>query len=95
MSLSFYNVLLIFASFRIEHNLFFDAPLAGQITFQRPATQTMDQLTDLHHDVFSLLFFLCIVVFYLLAQIIYKFRATNFQTPRNFFFKAHTVLEIL
>jgi len=74
--------------------IFCDAPKSGQIVFQRPATQTMDQLTDLHHDIFSLLLFLCIVVFYLLAQLIYKFRATNFSTPRNFFFKAHTILEI-
>lgn len=75
-------------------NVFFDAPEVGQFVFQRPATQTMDQLTDLHHDIFSLLLFLCIVVFYLLAQLIYMFRATNFQTPRDFFFRAHTILEI-
>ena len=88
----FFSVIdVIYVSF---DRALYDSPRQGQLIFQRPATQTMEQLTDLHHDIFSLLLFLCIVVFYLLVQLVYKFRATNFQTPRNFFFKAHTVLEI-
>jgi len=89
---SFFSVIeAIYVSF---HRVLFDSPRQGQLIFQRPATQTMEQLTDLHHDIFSLLLFLCIIVFYLLVQLVYKFRATNFETPRNFFFKAHTILEI-
>ena len=72
----------------------FDASISGQINFQRPATQTMEHLVDLHHDIFSILLFLCVIVFYLLAVSIYKFNASNLQTKRNFFFKSHSVLEI-
>jgi heme/copper-type cytochrome/quinol oxidase subunit 2 len=84
-----------FVSYLIHgYHVYFDSARQGQFTFQRPATQTMEQLTDLHHDIFSLLLFLCALVFYLLVQVVYKFRATNIVTPRNFFFKAHTILEI-
>jgi cytochrome c oxidase subunit 2 len=72
----------------------YDAARSGQINFQRPATQTMDQLIALHHDIFSLLLFICTIVFYLLVVIAYKFNATNMFTARNFFFEAHTTLEI-
>jgi len=72
----------------------FDAARHGQKTFQSPATQTMEQLIDLHHDVFALLLFLCTLIFYLLFQVVYKFRATNLITERNFFFTSHTWLEV-
>ena len=72
----------------------YDASRSGQMNFQRPATQTMDQLIDLHHDIFSLLLVICVMVFYLLIVVIYKFRSTNIYTARNFYFKSHTLLEI-
>jgi heme/copper-type cytochrome/quinol oxidase subunit 2 len=91
----FIDILAKIISYRTyECALWYAPSTPGQISFQRPATQTMDQLVDLHHDIFSLLLLLCVIVFYLLAQLVYKFRATNFQTRRNFFFKAHTTLEI-
>jgi len=64
------------------------------MNFQRPATQTMEQLVDLHHDVFAILLSICVFVFYLLVQLVYKFRATNMETGRNFFFVANTALEV-
>jgi heme/copper-type cytochrome/quinol oxidase subunit 2 len=89
------STLLFFVKYILTGPSFLcDATFSGQIGFQRPATQTMEQLVDLHHDIFSLLLFLCILVFYLLAVSIYKFNATNLATPRNFFFTAHTTLEI-
>jgi cytochrome c oxidase subunit 2 len=72
----------------------YDASISGQLNFQRPATQTMEHLVDLHHDIFSILLFLCTVVFYLLAVLIYKFNASDLKTKRNFFFKSHSILEI-
>jgi len=78
----------------INYSVFFDAAISGQITFQRPATQIMEQLTDLHHDIFAILLFISVLVFYLLVIVAYKFKATNYQSPRNFYFTAHTKLEI-
>jgi len=70
----------------------YDATHSGRMTFQRPATQTMSYLVDLHHDIFAVLLFLCILVFYWLIQTAYKFRSTN--TSRGLSFTAHTGLEI-
>jgi heme/copper-type cytochrome/quinol oxidase subunit 2 len=73
----------------------FDAAQSGQMNFQRPATQTMSYLVDLHHDIFAILLFLCVLVFYWLIQAANKFRSTNKFTLRDFQFTAHTGLEVV
>jgi len=52
----------------------FDASISGQINSQRPATQTMKHLVDLHHDIFSISLLLFVVVFCLLFIALYKFK---------------------
>lgn len=72
-----------------------DAAEAYQFLFQCPATMIMDNIIDLHHDIFSIMLVIATVVFYLLIVIIYKFRAGNTLTKRNFNFTHHTNLEIV
>jgi len=66
----------------------------GLMGFQRPATLIMEKIVDLHHDIFSVLLFLTILVVYLLTVNIFKYSATRIKTKRNFFFRSCAVLEI-
>jgi heme/copper-type cytochrome/quinol oxidase subunit 2 len=52
-------------------------PLSGQMNFQRPATQTMSYLIDLHHDIYAVLLLVCVLVFYWLVQVAKKFRSAD------------------
>jgi heme/copper-type cytochrome/quinol oxidase subunit 2 len=71
-----------------------DAAKSAQMKFQQPATETMEKIIDLHHDIFSILLFLCIFVLYLLVVNVYKYNATHLGIKRNFFFKSNAKLEI-
>lgn len=71
-----------------------DAAYSKQINFQRPATQNMENLVELHHDIFSVLLFLCLFVFYMLFITVFLFRSTSGH-GRNFHFKSHTLMEII
>jgi heme/copper-type cytochrome/quinol oxidase subunit 2 len=75
--------------------MIYDASVESQLTFQRPATLIMEEIIELHHDIFSLLLFLCTLVFYLLFIIVYKFSSTNLKVKRDFFFKSQATLEII
>ena len=72
-----------------------DAAEAYQFLFQCPATMIMDNIIDLHHDIFSFMLVMATIVFYLLIVIIYKFKTGNTLTKRNFNFTHHTNLEIV
>jgi len=72
-----------------------DAAEDYQLMFQCPATQIMDNIIDLHHDIFSIMLVIASIVFYLIVQIIWKFRAGNKLIKRNFNFTHHTTLEIV
>lgn len=55
----------------------------------------MDNIIDLHHDIFSAMLIIAAIVFYLIVVIIWKFRAGNSTTKRDFNFTHHTNLEIV
>ena len=56
----------------------FDASENKQLTFQSPATDVMNKLIDLHNDIFSVMVILATIVFYMICQNIFNFRAGNF-----------------
>lgn len=73
----------------------FDAAEHGQLMFQCPATKTMDNIVDLHNDIFSIMIIIAAVIFYMVLQIIWKFNSENIKTKRNFAFTHHTSLEVI
>jgi cytochrome c oxidase subunit II len=75
--------------------LIFDAAVKKQLGFQTPATEVMDNIIDLHHDIFSIMLVIATVVFYIMIITIYKFHSKNFKTPRMFSFTHDTSLEIM
>jgi hypothetical protein len=54
---------LILVSFKSNFLLLLDAPRAWQVSFQDPATQVMEDIIDLHHD----------VMFYLIGIVVFLF----------------------
>jgi len=50
--------------------IMFDASEDFQLLLQHPATYVMDNIIDLHHDIFSIMIIVAAVVFYLIFQII-------------------------
>lgn len=94
------NIIYLFFNIVLIWNIFFNIISFGaaedmQISFQTPATMVMSWLIDLHHDVFSILLFICTVVLYLILVIIYRYRAGNVKVRRNFYFTHNTGLEII
>jgi heme/copper-type cytochrome/quinol oxidase subunit 2 len=80
------------------YNFFFfsksDVPVPYQLTFQDPATEFVEGIIDLHHDVFGYLTFICIFVFYMLGSTVFLFRAhSNQQPPVDI--RHHTGIEII
>ena len=55
----------------------------------------MDNIVDLHHDIFSIMLFIASIVFFLIYRIIVKFRAGKLFRYRIFSFTHHTSLEIV
>ncbi len=73
----------------------FDAPERWQCLFQDAATQVMDNIIDLHHDIMFFLIAISIFVFYMLMSIVYNFRETNLKTDRTVSLQHHTWLEVI
>lgn len=72
--------------------LLLDAPVAWQMNFQTPATEVMEKIVDLHHDI---VFFLVVVVTFVswtLARIVFFFKKENTSSLRVAF-SHHTLLE--
>jgi cytochrome c oxidase subunit 1 len=63
-----------------------------QINFQNPATETMDKIIDLHHDIMMFLIIIVTFVLWILIRIIWHFSSTNLKTLR-FSFQHHTNIE--
>ena len=71
---------------------FLDAATPWQMNFQSPATEIMEKIVDLHHDI---MFFLILIVFFVswvLVRTIIFFASTNKNTLRVAF-AHHTLLE--
>ena len=69
-----------------------DVPYPWQMNFQKPATQTMEALIDLHHDIMFFLVFILTFVSYILATILFYFASTNKKVVR-LSFEHHDKLE--
>lgn len=69
-----------------------DAPVAWQMNFQTPATEIMEKLVDLHHDIMFFLILIVIFVSWMIARIIDLYGNQNKETLRVAF-AHHTLLE--
>jgi len=69
-----------------------DAPYNWQINFQTPATDTMEQIIDLHHDIVFFLIVIIIFVSWILYNLLNYFSESNKKTIR-ISFKQHEKLE--
>lgn len=78
---------------KIGSALFFlDAPVAWQMNFQTPATEIMEKIVDLHHDVMFFLVVIVSFVSWMLLRIISLYNKDNSVTLRVAF-SHHTLLE--
>lgn len=64
------------------------------MNFQVPATEIMEKIVDLHHDIMFFIVAIVIFVSFILARTITLFRNTNSSTLRCAF-AHHTTLEIV
>lgn len=69
-----------------------DAPLKWQMGFQTPATEIMEKIVDLHHDVAFFLVLIVTFVAWMLIRIIFLFNKNNTTTLRVAF-SHHTLIE--
>jgi hypothetical protein len=83
----FSNIFLLFCNIKHSLNLFFvnaDVPVPYQLGFQDPATEFVEGIIDLHHDVFGYLTFICIVLFSFIFLTV--FCEKNQKLDNNFFY---------
>ena len=57
-----------------------DAPLPWQMSFQQPATPTMEGIIDLHHNIMFFMIYIVIFISYILIRAIFLFNSTK-KTP--------------
>jgi len=69
-----------------------DAAAPGQLNFQTPATEIMEKIVDLHHDLMFFIIVIVIFVSWMLGRLVYFYRVENTATPRVAF-AHHTLLE--
>jgi cytochrome c oxidase subunit 1 len=69
-----------------------DAPFPWQMNFQTPATEIMEKIIDLHHDLMFFLVVIVVFVSWMLARTVILYRSENLVTPRASF-THHTLLE--
>jgi heme/copper-type cytochrome/quinol oxidase subunit 2 len=74
--------------------VFLDASRPWQMNFQTPATDIMEKIVDLHHDLMFFIIVIVIFVSYMLGRAIVLFRQENTLTRRATF-THHTKLEII
>lgn len=72
--------------------LLLDAPVRWQLNFQTPATEIMEKIVDLHHDIMFFLLLIVVFVSWMLIQLISLYNKNNCDTLRTAF-SHHTLLE--
>lgn len=70
----------------------FDAPVPFQMNFQTPATEIMEKIVDLHHDIMFFIILIVTFVAWVLGNAIFHFDARNNKMIRVAF-SHHTLLE--
>ncbi len=73
----------------------FDSPERWQFFFQDAATQIMDNIIDLHHDIMFFLIAISAFVFYMLISIVTAYRVENKKTARILTRQHHTWMEVI
>ena len=66
-----------------------DLPYSGQMSFQEPASNAMEYIIDVHHEICFYLVIVLIFVFWLIYNIIY-----TFSSPFYFWFKRFVIYPI-
>jgi cytochrome c oxidase subunit 1 len=69
-----------------------DAAIPQQCNFQTPASEIMERIVDLHHDLFAFIVLIVVFVSYVLFRTLETYRQENTTTPRVAF-AHHTLLE--
>lgn len=87
----FYLVWNMFTT-RVAGLFVLDAATSWQMNFQTPATDTMEKIVDLHHDIMFFLVLIVVFVSYMLTTIIWHYASTN-KTSLRVAFSHHTLLE--
>jgi heme/copper-type cytochrome/quinol oxidase subunit 2 len=72
--------------------LIFDAPVPWQMNFQTPATEIMEKIVDLHHDIMFFLIVIVVFVSWMMGRIIQFYRSQN-KLSLRVAFSHHTILE--
>jgi cytochrome c oxidase subunit 2 len=70
-----------------------DAPEPWQMGFQDPATPIMEGIIDLHHDIMFFIVAVGVFVFWMLARVLWRFRASRPGLPEKLIHG--TVIEIV
>ena len=65
-----------------------------QMNFQSPATETMEQIVDLHHDIMFYVVLIVVFVLFMLREIIALFSFTNVEEKRYRFSHQRTIEQI-
>jgi cytochrome c oxidase subunit 2 len=63
------------------HNVAKDAPLPWQLSFQDPATPSMEGVIDLHHEIMFYIVVIIIFVLWMLVRIIMLFNSKDLALP--------------
>lgn len=71
-----------------------DAATPWQMNFQTPATEVMEKIVDLHHDIMFFLILVVTFVSWILVRILFFFNNTN-KTTLRVAFAHHTLLEVV
>lgn len=74
---------------------YFDSPERWQFLFQDAATQIMDNIIDLHHDIMFFLIAISVFVSYMLISIVVTYRVENSNTVRTLTRQHHTWMEVI
>lgn len=72
--------------------LVFDAPVAWQANFQTPASEIIEKIVDLHHDIIFFLVVIVTFVSWMLGRILFFYNKEN-KTTLRVAFSHHTTLE--
>jgi len=92
--ISFFFAFGICNFFLLNNLVSCDVSLPYQLLFQDPATEFVEGIIDLHHDVMGYLVFLCAFVAYILSRTVLLFDAKiNKRPPVDV--RHHTLIEIV
>ena len=81
--------------YKYTYFITFDFPIDWQCLFQDPATNIMENIIDLHHDIMFFLIIITILTSWMLTRVVYFYRTSNLTTVRNLYTTHNTLIEIV